>query len=107
MTSSSSRRSPRASAASAICCEGDALMSPSVEERLARLEDEAQILRTLHDYGRSIDYGDEATFIDCWLTDAVLRWPIPPYAAPFAGHDELRAAFRGHTHAPSVYHKHF
>lgn len=79
---------------------------PTVEERLALLEDERGILRTLQAYGHAIDYGDEEEFLDCWLADAVCHWPIPPYEAPFVGHEALRSAFRGHTHAPFTYHKH-
>jgi ketosteroid isomerase-like protein len=82
-------------------------MASTVEERLALLENEREILRTLHAYGNSIDYGNEEEFIDCWLPDAEMHWPIPPYAAPFIGHDRIREAFRGHTHAPATYHKHF
>jgi ketosteroid isomerase-like protein len=78
-----------------------------MEARLALLEDEREILRTLHAYGSSIDYGDEARWIDCWLPDAVLSWPSPRYDGPFAGHDRLRQAFLGHTHAPDFFHKHF
>jgi SnoaL-like domain len=78
----------------------------SVEERLALIEAEREILRTLHGYGRGLDYGDEEEFIDGWLEEGVLHWPNPPYEDPFVGHERLREAFRGHTHAPLVYHKH-
>jgi ketosteroid isomerase-like protein len=80
----------------------------SIEQRLAMLEDEREILRTLHAYGNSLDYGNEDEWIDCWLEDAVLYWPNPPYeSSPFAGREPLCEAFHGHTHAPAVYHKHF
>src|SRR5688500_2925940 len=78
----------------------------SLEERLALLEDEREIQRTLCAYGNSIDYGNEGEWIDCWLADAVLHWPTQIYPTPFEGHEGLRRAFRGHTHAPSIFHKH-
>ena len=77
--------------------------SPSIEERLGRLEDEREILRTLHTYGHSIDYGDEAAFVDCFLPDGVLHWPN---RGPMTGSEEIRTAFRQHSHAPEFYHKH-
>ena len=79
----------------------------ALAERLALLEAEREIMRTLHDYGYALDYGDVEAFLDCWLPDAAMYWPIPPYGAPFKGHDGLRKAFDGHTHAPAIYHKHF
>lgn len=72
--------------------------------RVRALEDERGILRTLYAYGHSIDYGDEAMFLDCWTHDAVLQWPS---REPIEGRDALAAAFRAHTHAPDAYHKHF
>jgi ketosteroid isomerase-like protein len=75
-----------------------------LERRLRALEDERAILHTLYAYAHSIDYGDEALFVDCWAEDAVLEWP---WREPMVGHEALTAAFRGHTHAPDVYHKHF
>jgi ketosteroid isomerase-like protein len=79
----------------------------ALEERLAVLEAEREIMRTLYDYGYALDYGDEEAFLDCWLPDATMHWPNPPYRAPFEGHEALRKAFSGHTHAPAIYHKHF
>jgi ketosteroid isomerase-like protein len=75
-----------------------------LERRLRALEDERAILQTLYAYAHAIDYGDEALFLDCWADDAVLEWP---WREPMAGHEALIAAFRAHTHAPDVYHKHF
>jgi ketosteroid isomerase-like protein len=76
----------------------------SIEERLALLEDEREIMRTLVTYGNSLDYGNEEEWIDCWLPDGV--WHRAIFPEPFEGHDAIRATFRGHTHAPSTYHKH-
>ena len=75
----------------------------TVEERLQRLEDEEAILATLYAYGHDLDYGREAEWLDCWTDDAVLDWPGRDL---IVGQAALRAAFRGHTHAPALYHKH-
>jgi hypothetical protein len=79
----------------------------SLEQRLARLEAEREITSTMHAYSTSLDGGDEARFVDCFLEDAVLHWPSPPYDGPYRGANRLRAAFRAHTHAPTVLHRHF
>jgi ketosteroid isomerase-like protein len=75
-----------------------------LEDRVRALEDERAILHTLYTYGHGIDYGLEQQFLDCWTNDAVLVWPE---RAPIVGHAALAAAFRAHTHAPDVFHKHF
>src|ERR1700677_4780943 len=75
----------------------------SLEERLARLEDERAILHTLYTYGHGIDYDLEEEFLDCWTEDAVLYWPDRP---PIAGHDALANAFRAHPPARRVFQNH-
>lgn len=80
------------------------MTTKTLEERLARLEDERDILYTLYTYGHSLDYGYEDDFADCWTDDAVLEWPKRP--APFHGKAAIIDAFRAHTHAPAVRHKH-
>jgi ketosteroid isomerase-like protein len=42
-----------------------------LERRLALLEDERAVLRTLHRYAHALDYGDEAAWIDLFTDDAV------------------------------------
>ena len=74
-----------------------------LEQRLRLLEDEREILRTLHSYGHSIDYGYEDEFVDNWVADGVLVWPG---TGPIRGAAELRTVFRAHTHAPAAWHKH-
>ena len=74
-----------------------------IEQRLRRLEDEKAILETLYAYGHHLDYGLEDAWIDCWTEDAVLDLPGRAF---MRGHAELRAGFRAHSHAPSMYHKH-
>lgn len=74
-----------------------------IEQRLRKLEDEKAILDTLYAYGHGIDYGLEDAWIDCWTEDAVLDWPGRAF---MRGHAELRAGFRAHSHAPTMFHKH-
>lgn len=78
-------------------------MSDSTHARLRALEDREAIRETLHAYGRAIDDGDEAAFADCWLSDAVLRWPG---REPLVGREAILGAFRAHTHGPEVRHRH-
>jgi hypothetical protein len=40
-------------------------------KRLAALEEERAILRTLYRYGHSIDYGLELEWVDCFTEDGV------------------------------------
>jgi ketosteroid isomerase-like protein len=81
-------------------------------ERLARLEDEAAIRETMYVYGDAIDYGHEQEFLDCWTEDAVLVWaPTPERDVDFiarrlVGRAAIKEAFRAHTHAPVMFHKH-
>lgn len=87
-------------------------MSGRLADRLLRLEDEQSIRETLYAYGHAIDYGLEAEFLDCWTADAVLVWaPTPERDVGFlerrlVGREAIAEAFRGHTHAPVMFHKH-
>jgi hypothetical protein len=85
----------------------------TIEVRLARLEDERAILELLHTYGRAIDDGLEADFSACWTEDATLVWNVTQHRPQprfhprrFDGRAAILEAFRGHTHAPEVFHKH-
>jgi hypothetical protein len=66
----------------------------------------------LHAYGAAIDYGREEEFLDCWTETATLVWtPTPERDVGFVerrleGRDAIAEAFRGHTHAPAMFHKH-
>lgn len=77
-----------------------------IEARLARLEHERQIIRTLHAYGHAIDYGDEDGWVDCFTEDGVfdVRGRIQRLVR---GRDELRRFIALHSHAPDAWHKHF
>ena len=81
----------------------------SLERRLALLEDERGVLRTLHAYGHAIDVGDEPAWVDCFAPDGVFdiraRLPHQPNRL-ISGRDELRAFISSHTRAPELWHKH-
>jgi hypothetical protein len=85
----------------------------SVEERLAALEAERAILDTLYRYGHTIDYGDEAGWVDCFTKDAVYevrRGPQTGRADELVrcvGRAELAAFVAAHSRAPWAWHKHF
>jgi hypothetical protein len=79
--------------------------------RLQVLEDERAILRTLYQYGHSMDYGPDADFVDCFTPDGV--WDVrmrrtPEGAFTCAGHDEIAASLEMQTsvRAPALYAKH-
>jgi len=76
----------------------------SLEQRLAALEAEREIRRTLFSYGHAVDYGWEDLYADCFTAEATLYWPEPGLMHGLA---EIMTAFRKHTHAPARYHKHF
>jgi ketosteroid isomerase-like protein len=83
--------------------------SPSVIERLERLEAEGAILRTLYAYGHAIDYGDEEAWVDCFTEDGVfdVRTPRPErFNSRLEGRDELRRFVASHSRAPERWHKH-
>ena len=87
-------------------------LSEALAERLRRLEDEQSIRETLYSYGHALDYGYEDEFVECWTPTAVLVWqPTPERDVGFVerrlvGRDAITEAFRGHTHAPEMFHKH-
>jgi hypothetical protein len=79
--------------------------------RLQVLEDERAILRTLYQYGHSMDYGPDADFVDCFTPEGV--WDVrmrrsPEGAFTCAGHDEIAASLEMQTmvRAPALYAKH-
>jgi hypothetical protein len=80
-----------------------------LEERLAALEAERAILRTLYAYGHSIDAGDEARWVDCFTADGFFAaWVTSPDDPWFrvAGRAELEAFIAEHTRPPDPAHKH-
>ena len=82
---------------------------PDLENRVARLEDEREILRTLHQYGHTLDYGPLPDFLDCFTPDATwerVRRRNPDDRKSFNGHQELTRFFHSHRRAPDLYYKH-
>jgi 3-phenylpropionate/cinnamic acid dioxygenase small subunit len=77
--------------------------------RVAALEAERDILRTMYRYGHTIDVGDEDGWLECFAEEGVFaaRSERPQYP-PF--HIEGRAALRDfiqkHTRPPGLWHKH-
>jgi ketosteroid isomerase-like protein len=80
-----------------------------LEARVALLESERAVLKTLHRYGHAIDYGDEEAWVDCFTEDGVFdvraRLSHQPNRV-VRGRDELRAFIERHTRAPELWHKH-
>jgi len=84
-------------------------MSSTIEARLALLEDEREVLRTLHRYAHAVDYGDEDGWVDLFTDDGlfVSRTALDPAPVTrFAGHAELRGFIENHTRVPERLHKH-
>jgi ketosteroid isomerase-like protein len=76
--------------------------------RVQALEDEREIVRTLHRYGHCIDYGLDAEWVDCFTPDGVfdLRLRVLGTTRRIEGAANLTAFIATHTNAPAAYHKH-
>ena len=83
-------------------------MTDELSARVAALEAERDILRTIYRYGHTIDVGDEDGWIDCFTEDGVFAASSERQYPPF--HTEGRAALRDfiqhHTRPPGLWHKH-
>ena len=82
-----------------------------IEARLARLEAERDVLASLYRYAHAIDYGDDATWVDCFTEDGAFdmrRRPdfLPGTGQRFEGREALAAFIARHPNAPAVYTKH-
>lgn len=75
----------------------------SNEALITKLVAENEISHRLNLYGHAIDYNFEEEFVDCWMEDAELFWPR---SGLLNGRAAIRAAFRKHSHAPDLWHKH-
>jgi len=85
--------------------------APSIEElatRLSALEDERAILRTLYQYGHSIDYGLEESWVDCFTDDGIfdVRMRNGEPFMRYEGRQKLHEMVAEHTRPPVAYHKH-
>jgi len=76
--------------------------------RLAALEAERAILRTLYRYGHSIAYGLEQEWVACFTEDGVfdVRRRVGSASVRYEGRAALAAFIAQHTRAPGRYHKH-
>jgi len=90
-----------------------------VLSRLESLEAEREIVRTIYQFGHSIDYGLEADWLDCFLPDGeldVIYGERPPNRVALGtrhargvvhrGREQLAAWIAGHTRPPARIHKH-
>ncbi|HEY4887376.1 MAG TPA: nuclear transport factor 2 family protein [Candidatus Dormibacteraeota bacterium] len=87
--------------------------------RLEQLESEREIVRTINQFGHTIDYGLEAEWLDCFLPDGeldVIYGDRPPSRMALGtrhargvlhrGTEQLAAWIAGHTRPPVRIHKH-
>lgn len=77
--------------------------------RLRLLEEEREIVRTLHRYAQSIDYGDEEGWVDCFTEDGVFdvrSRHAHQLKRLIEGRENLRRFIARHTRAPELWHKH-
>jgi SnoaL-like domain len=87
------------------------MSTDALAARLQALEDEREILRTLHQYGHSMDYGPDAEFVDCFTPEGV--WDVRMRSASAGsfqcrGQREIEASLAAQTtmRAPALYAKH-
>jgi len=83
----------------------------SLEDRVSRLEDEQQVLKTLYQYAHTLDSGPEFEFLDCFLPGGVWERVNVRSAEParrFEGRNELIRFYNDpkRGRAPQVYFKH-
>ena len=85
-----------------------------VIRRLDAEEAERAIVRTLHRYVHTLDYGVEDEWLDCFTDDGVFdvryrEGTVRPDSGPpfrYEGRQALARFIAGHTRAPERYHKH-
>ena len=80
----------------------------TLAERVRALEARAAVVDVLYQYSHALDYGDEATFLECFTDDA--GWHadnrLTGSVMRYAGRAELAAFAAGHTRPPELFHKH-
>jgi hypothetical protein len=77
--------------------------------RVALMDAEREILRTLHAFGHAIDHGPEQMWVDCFTDDGVFEvrrrtGNLPSFVV--SGRAELQRFAAGHSRAPDVWRKH-
>lgn len=82
-----------------------------LESQLQLAEDRVDIIETLYRLAHTIDYGEHASWIDCFTEDAefsmvemMTREPV--VKAQHVGRDKLASFIPNHTSAPDYFHKH-
>ncbi len=86
--------------------------TPDIDDLTAQIKlllDEREILRTLYQYGHSIDYKLEQDYLDCYTADGV--FDVRRREGPVQGHREegqaqLATYIAAHGGAPERWHKH-
>jgi 3-phenylpropionate/cinnamic acid dioxygenase small subunit len=81
----------------------------ALERRLARLEAERAIARTLHRYAHTIDAGDEAGWLACFTDTAVFaarHRDSDRHHLYAEGREALAAFIAAHTRPPEQFHQH-
>jgi 3-phenylpropionate/cinnamic acid dioxygenase small subunit len=84
-------------------------MPTDIEDRLADLEARSEITALLHRYSTSVDYGDEAGWVDCFTEDAIFHSEDEHTGVRLVagrGRAELADFVARHSRAPELYHKH-
>lgn len=79
--------------------------------RVETLESESSIMKTLYRLAITLDYGDNAAWLDCFVPDAVFEMvevneTDRVVRVRHTSRDALAAFIPGHTHAPEHFHKH-
>jgi SnoaL-like domain len=80
-----------------------------LKSRVALMDAEREILRTLYTFAHSIDHGPPDVWVDCFTEDGVFEVRRRAgTAASFvvSGRDELQPFAEGHSRAPEVWRKH-
>jgi hypothetical protein len=79
----------------------------AIERRLVLLEAREAVVATIRRYARALDYGDDDSWVDCFLQDGVFEvryHGIEPIKV--CGHAALGQFVAAHTKAPGRWHKH-
>jgi hypothetical protein len=98
-------------------------MDNNFAARVRRVEAQQDVMAALYRYAHSIDYGDEAEWVDCFMPEGVFELQLmngggqrllasvptgraTPRGVRIEGREALAHFVANHTHAPDVFHKH-